>query len=410
MSADNHLAYEPDELTLDRYADVLIAFALNNGKGIRPGEVVLLRVPDVAKSLARALQKKVLQAGGHPILRLSATGNFEKDFFEYANEDQLKFFPEAYMKAQADLIDHQIAVIADVDPYELQAIDPQKVLLTSQSVKPYRDWLTAKELLQQFSWTVALWGTQAKAQTVNLSLEEYWQQIIQACYLDDPHPVARWQELNREQQVLKRKITELNIAWVHIEGEDADLHIQIGQEREWKSGSGANIPSFEVFTSPDWRGTHGWIRFNQPLYRFGNVVKDIRLEFKDGQVSDFSAGEGKKMLQQMLETPHGNKIGEFSLTDKRMSRITHLMAEILYDENITNNTHIALGAAYRDCHSGDHSHFTDEDWAELGFNDCALHSDLISTTDRKVTATLADDSELVIYEHGQFTFWNPQDK
>ena len=52
----------------------------------------------------------------------------------------------------------------------------------------------------------------------------------------------------------------------------------------WVGCSGRNIPSFEIFTSPDWRGTEGWISFNQPLYRYGNLVRGIRLEFSDGRV------------------------------------------------------------------------------------------------------------------------------
>lgn len=401
--------YHPPADILQKYARVLVNFALNKGRGMDVGEVVLLRVPDIAKELARALQREVLLAGGHPIMRLSPTGNFEKDFFEYANEDQLKFFPEEYFRAQANLIDHQIGIIADVDPYELQAIDPRKVLLTSQSVKPYRDWVTDKEMQNRFSWTAALWGTQAKAEEVGLSLEDYWQQIIQACFLDEADPVAHWQELNRQQQVLKQKITDLNIKQVRIQGEDVDLKILIGKDRKWQSGSGANIPSFEVFTSPDWRGTEGWIRFNQPLYRYGNVVKGIELKFEEGRVTKFSAQSGEAFLQKMLETQNSDKVGEFSLTDQRMSRITHLMAEILFDENITNNTHIALGSAYRDCYAGDHTNFQQSDWEQLGFNDSPLHSDLISTTDRRVTATLHSGEKIVIYEHGQFSFWNPDD-
>lgn len=408
MSETNQI-YQPPQEILERYADVLTNFALNHGQGIQPGEVVLVRVPDVAKDLARALQKTILMAGGHPMVRLSPTGNFEKDFFEFASEDQLQFFPQEYYQAQANLIDHQIAIIADVDPYELQAIDPRKVLLTSQSVKPYRDWLTAKELQKRFSWTAALWATPAKAGEVGLSLEAYWQQIIQACFLDEAEPVKHWQELNRQQQVLKQKMTGLDIDRVRVEGEDVDLTITIGEKRRWQSGSGANIPSFEVFTSPDWRGTNGWIRFNQPMYRYGNVVKDIYLRFQDGVVVEHRASSGEAFLEKMLATPHSDKVGEFSLTDHRMSRITHIMAEILYDENITNNTHIALGSAYRDCYAGDYSRFTEADWAERGFNDCALHTDLISTTDRRVTATLANGQEKVIYENGQFTIWDPED-
>jgi len=408
MSDDNN-SYQPPSQILDKYADVLVNFALNHGQGLTKGEVVLLRVPDVAKDLARALQVKVLQAGGHPIVRLSPTGNFEKDFFEYASEDQLSFFPSAYFKAQADTIDHQVSIIADVDPYELQLIDPRKVLLTSESIKPYRDWLTIKELQNKFSWTAALWATESKAKTVGLSLKDYWQQIIQACFLDEEEPVKHWQELNRQQKVLKTKISELDIDWVHVQGDDIDLKIQIGEQRRWQSGSGANIPSFEVFTSPDWRGTKGWVRFNQPMYRYGNVVEDIYLKFKEGVVTDYSASSNQAFLDKMLGTPNSDKVGEFSLTDQRMSRITHLMAEILYDENITNNTHIALGSAYRDCYAGDHSGFKEEDWDRLGFNDSALHSDLISTTDRQVTAKLGNGKEKIIYENGQFTIWDPQD-
>jgi len=401
--------YHPTDDILKKYAQVMVHFALAKGRGLQRGEVVLLRVPDVAKDLARALQREVLISGGHPIMRLSPTGNFDKDFFEYANEEQLAFFPRDYFQAQANLIDHQIAIIADVDPYELQAIDPRKVLLTSQSTKPYRDWVTEKEMNNRFSWTAALWATPAKAQEVGLTLEEYWQQIINACFLDYDDPVAKWQELNRQQQVLKQKITDLDIQWVHVEGEDVDLKVFIGEQRRWQSGSGANIPSFEVFTSPDWRGTEGWIRFNQPLYRYGNVVKDIELQFKKGVISSFSASSGQDFLQKMITTENSDKIGEFSLTDQRMSRITHLMAEILYDENITNNTHIALGSAYRDCYAGDSASLTAQDWEKLGFNDSPLHSDLISTTDRRVTATLATGEKMVIYEHGQFTFWDPDD-
>ena len=67
-----------------------------------------------------------------------------------------------------------------MDPYELSEISPQKILMQRNAQKPYRDWLTDKENRNQFTWTIALWGTEAKAKEVGLSLEEYWQQISQA--------------------------------------------------------------------------------------------------------------------------------------------------------------------------------------------------------------------------------------
>ena len=70
-----------------------------------------------------------------------------------------------------------------------------------------------------------------------------------------------------------QRLNALPIERLHVVGEDVDLRITLGEQRQWVGGSGRNIPSFEIFTSPDWRGTEGWIAFNQPLYRYGNLVR-----------------------------------------------------------------------------------------------------------------------------------------
>lgn len=401
----NQQEFSPPEPILHQYARVLVEFALNNGKGINPEEVVMIRVPDVAKPLARQLQKVILENGAHPLIRLQPTGGLQRDFLEVANDKQLEFFPEDYLRSQANMIDHQISIIADPDPLELSGVDSKKIMRVGEANKRYRQWLMAKELQGKFSWTAALWGTSAKADQVGLAINEYWDQIIKACYLDHEDPVTRWQEINQQQQWLKKFLTEMEIETLHVEGEDVDLQLTIGADRRWQSGSGNNIPSFEVFTSPDWRGTNGWIKFNQPLYRYGNIVRDIYLEFKDGVVTNFSASEGEELLKNMIDTPQANRVGEFSLTDERMSRISHVMAETLYDENITNNTHIALGMAYRDCYRYDGRTLTEDDWEQKGFNDSSVHTDIVSTSERQVTAKLANGKKQVIYAHGRFTFW-----
>lgn len=106
------------------------------------------------------------------------------------------------------------------------------------------------------------------ASDVGLTLEEYWGEIINACYLDEVDPIAKWREVFAENIAIQQKLNALQIRKVHVVAEDTDLYITIGEQRQWLGGSGRNIPSFEIFTSPDWRGTNGWIRFNQPLYRY----------------------------------------------------------------------------------------------------------------------------------------------
>lgn len=403
----NNSSYQPKPKILERYAQVLINFALNSGQGIKTGEVVRLVVPDIAKPLAKELRNTVLKAGGHPLLRLLPT-EMSQDFYQLANEDQLTFFPEKYLKEQVKLVDHQVAIIAEPDPYELKEVDPQKIVKARDARKPYFDWKTNKENRGDYTWTAALWGTPAKAKIVGLSYEEYWQQIIQACFLDQENYMEEWQNIFSMQREIKDRLNQLKIDWLEVKGPDVDLKIKLGANRIWNGGSGRNIPSFEFFTSPDWREVEGQIKFNQPLYRYGQVIKDIELKIEKGLVVKATAKKGERFLKEMLKSPNADKIGEFSLTDSRMSRITHIMAETLYDENIGGpygNTHLAIGRAYQDCYRGDPNQVTKKEWQEMGFNDSAEHTDLISTTDRTVTATLTDGSQKIIYKNGRFTFY-----
>ncbi|TSC68140.1 MAG: aminopeptidase, partial [Parcubacteria group bacterium Gr01-1014_72] len=158
-------------------------------------------------------------------------------------------------------------------------------------------------------------------------------------------------------------------------------------------------------TSPDWRGTEGWIRFNQPLYRYGVLIEGVELQFKNGHVVKSSARKNEKVLKKMIATAGADRVGEYSLTDRRFSRITKFMAETLFDENIGGphgNTHLALGASYHDCYIDDPGELSPEDWERLGYNDSSVHTDIISTAPRTVTAHLRDGSSRVIYRNGEF--------
>lgn len=397
--------YQPSQKTLKKYADVLVKYALNSGQGIKKGEVVQCIVPDVAKPFLIELHKSILEAGGHPITRLLATG-IDRDFYELANDDQLTFFPKKYLKSRVDLIDHSIGIIAEHDLHELKDVDPSKIMKSAESKKKVREWMSDKEYAGKFTWTLALYGTPAMAKEAKLSLEAYWQQIIQACFLDKQDPIKYWKQVATEQSRVMKQLNSMKIDKLHIEAPETDLWITLGEKRKFVGGSGRNIPSFEIFTSPDWRGTEGTIYFNQPLYRYGNLITDVRLTFKKGKVVKATASKGEKLLKQMIARPNADKIGEYSLTDSRASRITKFMANTLFDENIGGkygNTHLAVGMSYKDCYDGDPAKLKKAEWKKLGFNDSGEHCDIISTTNRTVTAILTDGSEKTIYKEGKFT-------
>jgi aminopeptidase len=276
----------------------------------------------------------------------------------------------------------------------------------SKASKPYMDWRNEKESAGKFTWTLGLYGTKAGADEVGMSEEEYWAEIIKACYLNDKEPVKTWQRIAHEVERIKNKLNSLKIERVRVESEHTDLTIILGINRQWMGGSGRNIPSFEIFISPDCRGTEGHVYFDQPLYRYGNLIKDIYLEFKNGKVIKAKAKKGEKILKQMIGNINADKVGEFSLTDSRLSKITKFMAETLFDENMGGrygNTHIALGSAYQDSYPGDPSKVKKSDWQKMGYNESVVHTDIVSTENRVVTAWLPGGKTLVIYKEGKFT-------
>lgn len=386
------------------YADVLVNFALNSGKGVKKSEVVVLQVPECAKPILYSLRRAVLKAGAYPITEY-LPDDYVREFFELANEDQIKFFPQKYLKGKVDQMDHVISIIAETNKYELKGIDPKKIMTRGVAFKPYSDWRNKKEANGKFTWTLGLYGTSQMAKEVNMSLKEYWDEIINGCYLDETNPVLKWKELTRKIDNLKNKLNNLQIKTLHIKAKDTDITIGIGKNRQWLGGSGRNIPSFEVFISPDARVTEGKISFSEPLYRYGNLIKGIELVFKKGKVIKSRAKVGEKILKEMIATKGADMIGEFSLTDSRFSRITKFMGETLYDENVGGkygNTHIALGMAYKDSYVGNASKIKESEWKKMGFNDSSVHTDIVSTTDRVVTAILEDGSKKVIYKDGKF--------
>ena len=387
----------------------MVNFALNGGKGIKKGEVVHLVCYEAAKPLFLELKRSIIKAGGHVISDYRPDSGdrfpFDRMFFELAKPHQLEYFPHKYARGLVDEMDHTLFIVSEVDMHELEGIDPKKIMQRGLAWKPYMDWRREKENKGKYTWTIGLYGTEAMAKEAGLSEKEYWDQIIKACFLDKKDPIKEWRNIYVKMENIRLKLNKLPINKLHVVGPDADLWVHLGEKRQWMCGSGRNIPSFEHFTSPDWRGTEGWIRFNQPLYRYGVHIEGVELWFKNGKVVKAKARKNEKVLKQMIATENADKIGEYSLTDKRFSRITKFMAETLFDENVGGphgNTHLALGKSYQDCCIEDPGEMSLKDWEDLGYNDSSVHTDIISTVPRTVTAHLKDGKEKVIYKNGMF--------
>jgi len=395
------------ERHLNRYGDILLWGLKTARTGrFRKGDIVLIRYNRPALRLAEILQAKLLKMGIHPVLRSNASETMEHNFFQLANNQQLIF----QTPGDRELYNHLNGTIflhAPESITHLRNIDPKRIGKTAVAQKYLKDILFQREEKGDLGWTLCMLPTQELAKQAKLSMQDYTQQIIKACFLNKRSPLVHWQKIYKEALVIKKWLNQMKVKTYHIESKKIDLIITPGDRRRWIGISGHNIPSFELFMSPDWRGTKGVYYADQPSFRSGNYVKGVRLEFKQGNVVNVEAQEGEDFTRKQLAMDKGaNKVGEFSLTDKRFSRIDKFMANTLYDENfggLFGNCHLALGSSYSDTYAGDPGRLTKERKRKLGFNDSALHWDLVNTEKKRVMAYLSNGKKVTVYENGKFT-------
>jgi aminopeptidase len=393
--------------TIEKYCDVLLWALKKARKGVRrKNEIVMIRYDLPALRLAEALQATLLDAGMNPVLRVGMTPRMEKQFYVKANKRQLLFQPpgekELYEKLNGGIYLH-----APDSLIHLADVDSSRIGKAAVARKFLKDILDRREETGRFSWTLCLFPTAELAGQAKLSLTRYANQVIKACYLDAKDPVAKWEETYRNALEIKRWLNRMKIERLHVESDHVNLWLTPGERRRWVGLTGHNIPSFEIFLSPDWRGTNGAFYADQPSYRNGNYVERVMLSFDRGKVATSKAAKGGSFLaKQVALDPGAARVGEFSLTDKRFSKIDRFMANTLFDENFGGkhgNCHLALGSSYSDTYDGNVAALTKEMKRRLGFNDSALHWDLVNTEDKRVTAYLAGGGKAVIYERGIFT-------
>lgn len=391
---------------LEKYADVLL-WGLRTARTEKygHGDRVMIRYDHPAVALAEILQGRLLDMRLNPVMRGGLTPLMEHNFYGKSNRRQLAFVAPGE-KELCENLHGTISLLAPESLTHLSDIDPRRIGAAVVARKYLRDILHEREDRGKFGWTLCMMPTEELARQANLTTRRYANQLVRACYLDKPDPVREWKSIHRKAIRIKKWLNSLDVKQLHVESRHIDLRIKPGEKRKWVGISGHNIPSFEIFTSPDWRGTEGVYYANLPSFRSGNYVKGARLTFRRGSVVDIDAEEGRDFVaKQLFMDPGAKRVGEFSLTDKRFSRINRFMANTLFDENFggkEGNCHLAVGASYSDTFDGEPLELTKEKKKELGFNDSALHWDLVNTEQKQVTAFLKSGKRKVIYEKGMF--------
>jgi aminopeptidase len=179
------MSFVPPQEVLERYASVLVDFALGGGQGVKPGEVVRIVAAESAKPLYVELNRAVWRAGGHVIGGYQpdddSAFNLSRDFYRSATPEQLDHFSSRYLRGLIDEMDHQVSVIAESDPHALDSVDPGRIMRRGEAMRPLLDWRGEKENAGRFSWTLGLYGTPAMAAEAGMEEAESRKQAWTIC-------------------------------------------------------------------------------------------------------------------------------------------------------------------------------------------------------------------------------------
>ncbi|WP_052813111.1 aminopeptidase [Desulfonatronum thioautotrophicum] len=392
---------------LERYADVLLwAVERSRGRPLKTSETVLIEYDGLARTLAEVLYARILERGLVPVQHQRASPTMEQNYLVWANNKRLNMVAPGDWERQGG-VNGLIRILAPESLTHLEKITPEIQTRRDAARDPLREMLYFRELSGQVGRTVAVYPTLALAEAAGVSLSEYAARVRTACMLGSDDPVRDWKRFATEQAPVLEWLNAMPIQGLHIQSARVDLRLRLGERRVWLGMTGRNMPSYEIYTSPDCRFTEGVFQADQVVYVGGVPVEDVRLAFQQGRVISVKARQGAERLRRFLALDEGAwRIGEFSLTSRTHSRITGYMANTLFDENIggiEGNCHIALGSCHPDAFAGNPADFVHALRRELGFNESTQHWDLVNTEQRQVAAILTDGSRRVIYEDGDFT-------
>lgn len=393
---------------LRNYADILLWAVEHSRKSpLQNKDIVIIKYDSAAEILAEILYATMIEKHLHPVMETVLTPNMKAELYINSSYGQLTSeIPgkrELYSAAKG-----VIRIHAPVNMGALARINPLIITENRKSSYKLDSLIYKRKTTGTLGWTECVFPTEDLAKSSGLGFSEYMEMFMRACYLNMPYPVREWQNISEKTAAIADELTSLDIQEIHVESEYCDFRFSPGDNRKWLGTLGDNIPGCEVYLAPDCRTMSGNYLADLPSINMDRTIYGIQLEFNQGVVVRAKAMGGEKFLLDQLRSDSGaSRVGEFSLTDKSISRIPHYMASTLFDENFGGefgNCHIALGQSLLKSFSGPTESLTPEIKAHLGFNTSGIHWDLVNTEKKTVRASLSNGKKKTIYESGSFTF------
>lgn len=375
-----------DSELLRRYADVIVRVGAN----VREGQQVYVRADLSHAEVARAVAEQAYVAGAGRVVVEYSDPHVQHATLKHAPMETLTSVPGWAMERLREWGRDEVAIISltgRAEPHLMDDIEPERA-----AAVPMEAAVLSRDIMLrgQVAWTIVAapnpgWATQVFGEP---DVERLWEAVRVAMRLDEPDAVAAW-ERHRDLLIARaEKITALNLDAVRYHGGDTDLTVGLLANSIWTGGplitkSGRvtmpNLPTEEVFTSPDRTRADGQIALTRPLVmpRTGTVVEGLRATFENGRIVAVTADHGQDAVEAELDVDEGARsLGEVALLDRssKVAAAGLTFHDTLYDENA--GCHVAWGQSFAFAVPDG----TEQDPATLferGLNNSNVHTDVV---------------------------------
>jgi aminopeptidase len=382
----------------------LAQLIVNFGANVQEGQIVDIATGLGKEELTRAITAHAYKRGAKFVDVHYWDPHLKRARVQHAADDVLDFVPPWYGERALQLGEERGATISLSGPIEPHLYDDLDPIRLGRDVFPrVKEWTTVINE-RTVNWCVAPGPSGKWAKLVypdlepEAALDKLWEQIVHICRLDENDPESAWRDRSKHLKGAAERLTARRFDALHFEGPGTDLTVGLLPSSRWIGGGEetvdgiphmANLPTEEVFTSPDPERVEGLVRATKPLYTQGRIIDGLTVRFEGGRAVQIDANSGAETLRTLVKQDEGGaRLGELALVDRegRIGPLDTVFYDTLLDENAAS--HIALGSAY-DAAAGE------EDRARL--NRSSIHVDfMIGASDVAVTGITREGERMPV--------------